>query len=51
LKVQKLRQLEIDRIREFHEVLLFFFHQLGLVNSKNIHHHQLGLVSEEVLAP
>ena len=31
--------------------ILFFFHQLCLVSSSSIHHHRLGLVSEEVLAP
>jgi hypothetical protein len=31
--------------------ILFFFHQLYLVSSNNIHHHRLGPISEEVLAP
>ena len=31
--------------------ILFFFHQLCLVSSNNIHHLRLGLVSEEVLSP
>ena len=31
--------------------ILFFFHHLYLVSSRSIHHHRLGPVSKEVLAP
>jgi hypothetical protein len=31
--------------------ILFFFRQIRLVSSSNIHHHQLGLVSKKALAP